>query len=257
MDFKIQKAFNSAYTASTGTFVNKKCPHGVYQGNECPFLNPDNPIACAEEYPYIECEYITTANSQNVDVYHSWGTVPSNGCFRMVVNDAANSIAPSYQYKFPTTGKQKVRFYFRKPLEVMSGPYWWYGCIITKIHLMDTVKTISGGQFLMYCRKLEEFVAPPRLTYINTEFFRECYALKKVVLGKYITSIGNTCFYNTYALSTLIIYAKEPPVVGANNTTHASDFTIYVPWQSVEKYKKATWWKNYNIKSIKELPEDV
>lgn len=105
--------------------------------------------------------------------------------------------------------------------------------------------------------RLEEFIAPPKLTYLKANFFVSCSSLKKVVLGKYITRIQNQVFYGTSALNTLIIYAKEPPVVESDNTSHASNFTIYVPWQSVEKYKKATWWKNYNIKSIKELPEDV
>ena len=258
MDFIIQKAFNSAYTASTGTFVNKKCPHGVYQGNECPFLNPDNPIACAEEYPYIECEYITTSDNQEIQIYHSYNTIVNNGCFRMVVNDAPTSVAPNFKYKFPVAGKQKVRFYFRNPLIKIPGTYWFYGKEhLTKIHLSDTINEISCTQFLMNCYGLEEFVAPPKLTYLKAEILRNCTALKKIVLGKYISRIQTDAFRETTSLSTLIIYAKNPPVVESNVSQHASDFTIYVPWQSVEKYKKATWWKNYNIKSIKELPEDA
>lgn len=258
MDFIIQKAFDSAYTASTGTFVNKKCPHGVYQGNECPFLNPDNPIACAEEYPYIDCEYITTSDNQNIALYHSWGSISKYGGFRMIINDAATSRALSYTYTFPTAGKQKVRIYFRNPLIEIPDVYWFYGCgYLTKIHLPDTVNEISCNEFLMRCNRLEEFVAPPKLTYIKAHLVNRCESLKKVVLGKFITRIQAGTFYDTTALSTLIIYAKEPPVVESDNTSHASDFTIYVPWQSVEKYKKATWWKNYSIKSIKELPEDI
>lgn len=81
--------------------------------------------------------------------------------------------------------------------------------------------------------------------------------LTKVILPDTITYIGWGAFSGCISLRTFIVLASTPPSLQSDtfNSTN-STFFIYVPDASVDAYKKATNWSQYQSR-IKPLSEYV
>ena len=73
-------------------------------------------------------------------------------------------------------------------------------------------------------------------------------------LANKVESIGAYAFYNCTSLTTMTVKATIPPTIQYSNTLPSNTVltTIYVPSTSVEAYKAANVWKDYNIQAISE-----
>ena len=94
----------------------------------------------------------------------------------------------------------------------------------------------------------------------NLGAFMDCKLLKKVVLPDTITAINEASFRGCSSLVTFICLATTPPTLNTSAFTStpisAKTGTIYVPDASVEAYKSASNWVNYESR-IKPLSEYV
>ena len=140
--------------------------------------------------------------------------------------------------------------------------------IVTEAVLPSTVKTINFYQFT----NLKKCIAPSvtsitfgkcssltsvgeigsgadvelgsSLTEIKSHAFYQCTSLTSVTLGN-ITSIGEEAFNGCSSLTSITIKAITPPSLSYGVFDYSNDCPIYVPAQSVDAYKAATYWKNY------------
>lgn len=94
---------------------------------------------------------------------------------------------------------------------------------------------------------------PTGVTTLMIESFNNCKYLQSIILPETITAINNFSFNDCTALRTITVHAIEPPYLGRNNY-NASVTDVYVPSDSVESYKAASYWKQYaNV--IKAIPQ--
>ena len=91
----------------------------------------------------------------------------------------------------------------------------------------------------------------------NAENLGDKSVLKEVILPDTIKTIGSYAFFNYKALETFICRATTPPTLAnAYAFTNSNNCPIYVPDASVDAYKAATNWSQYQDR-IKPLSEYV
>ena len=86
------------------------------------------------------------------------------------------------------------------------------------------------------------------LTDIETVGISGCTEMKSVVLPATLKTIGYDAFWYCQQLTTITINAVNPPAL-VNNPFRATRIEkIYVPKNSVEQYKRATFWSAFSDK---------
>lgn len=140
---------------------------------------------------------------------------------------------------------------------------------LQSVRLPESLVSLGTGCF-RECTKLSSIVIPDNVSSLrNNEIFYNCKKLKEVTLGSGLLLIRAwDVFYKCTLLETVIVRAIEPPVAyWYDSTSHPdyqkqnlfywvdkSKFKIYVPAESVEKYKSSSYWSSIpdNIYSISE-----
>ena len=94
---------------------------------------------------------------------------------------------------------------------------------------------------------LETFVVPEKVTTINSYAFQNCTGLKEFTFNAACTTLGSQMFEGAPMVK-MTSYAVNPPTA-SSSTFNAIPQTIpvYVPVESVDKYKSATGWKTFTI----------
>jgi len=123
---------------------------------------------------------------------------------------------------------------------------------LTSVTIPNSVTSIGGGAFAG-CTGLTSVTIPNSVTKIEIDAFRDCSVLTNVTIGNSITTIGTNAFFRCTGLTILTIEKATPPeIYGRILSGVAKNITIYVPAESVEKYKAADGWSKYadKIKAI-------
>ena len=128
------------------------------------------------------------------------------------------------------------------------------GCTSLKeVSLPESLTKIERNVFEV-CEKLESIVLPPHITDIPMGLFFSCTALKSVTIPAELNTIGYLAFTQCTSLTEITCLATTPPT--ANPTAFLALLTnqinLYVPDESVDLYKAAPVWKNFNVKGISE-----
>jgi hypothetical protein len=92
-----------------------------------------------------------------------------------------------------------------------------------------------------------EYTIPDNVTTIGKSAFENYNSLTSVTIPDSVTEIGEYAFINCSSLENVYCKATTPPslknpYVFSNN---ASGRKIYVPAESVEEYKSASYWNDY------------
>lgn len=98
------------------------------------------------------------------------------------------------------------------------------------------------------CENLNNIIIPDNVTLIEQEVFCDSYSLKDVTIGKSVQTIEHAVFAWNYILENVYCKPITPPSISAKQNFdyfNESLFTIYVPTQSVEAYKKHEDWSRY------------
>lgn len=101
---------------------------------------------------------------------------------------------------------------------------------------------------------LPNIVLPSSITQIANNTFYNCTSLNNLVIPSGVTSLGGNVFQNCSSLKSLTFESETPPTI--NNSTFngtPSDMIIYVPCDSVNTYKTATYWALYSSR-IQAIP---
>ena len=120
------------------------------------------------------------------------------------------------------------------------------GCSsLTGVTIPDSVTSIENSAFYG-CSSLTSVTIPDSVTTIGDEAFKDCRSLTSVTIPDSVTTIGGSAFYNCRSLTSVYCKAITPPAGGSYMFAfNASGRKIYVPMESVEAYKSASYWSSY------------
>lgn len=124
----------------------------------------------------------------------------------------------------------------------------FYGC--AKIKLFDMPKNLTyiGDMAFKDCSNLKQISFPEGLEYIGSWAFEGCYELQDgVSIPSSINYIGDHAITHT---DSIVIHATTPPEIV--EIPFNSMVRIYVPFNSVAKYKNHEQWGKYKIYYIGE-----
>ena len=127
--------------------------------------------------------------------------------------------------------------------ETNTTPSNW----ITSISLPKSVTTIGNYAFAQ-CYSLTEITIPDSVKTIGEYAFQSCDAATKVTIGSGIETIASGAFYNCYEIKEITCKSTTPPVVADRWVFYGTAISnVTVPAASVDAYKAADVWKNFNI----------
>lgn len=146
-------------------------------------------------------------------------------------------------------------------------------CGVTQYTIPESVTTIKDSAFSK-CTRLTNIIIPNSVTTIKDSAFNQCTNITSVTIGDSVTTIGYGAFYNCNKLTSITIpdsvtkignqafyfcsrlksvYCKAttPPSLGGSSVLQSwLNFNIFVPTESVDAYKSATYWSNYADKIV-------
>ena len=116
---------------------------------------------------------------------------------------------------------------------------------LTSITIPNSVSTIEARAFCC-CSYLTNITIPNSVTKIGSYAFLKCCSLISVTIGKSISLIYNAAFADCELLTSVYCQPTTPPA-GSKDMflNNAANRKIYVPYNSVEAYKSAEYWKEY------------
>ena len=132
------------------------------------------------------------------------------------------------------------------------GQYAFSNLNVTgNLTIPENVTNIGSSAF-DNCKYLVGNVTVPKgVTTIEQCVFRSCSGITGITLLGQVTHIRNSAFNGCSSLTDFVCYATTPP-----NATEYGVFdnmplkTVYVPAESVDLYKEATVWKDFEILPI-------
>ena len=124
------------------------------------------------------------------------------------------------------------------------GAFSWCESL-TSVTIPNSVTTIGGYAFDA-CTSLTSVTIPDSVTTIGYWAFLGCSSLTSVTIGASVTTIGKYTFYDCSSLTSVYCKAITPPAGDSYMFySNASGRKIYVPTESVEAYRSASYWRNY------------
>ena len=116
---------------------------------------------------------------------------------------------------------------------------------ITAVYLPEDIGYI--GDYVFAGTRISSIQMPKSLLNASTGLFENCVLLSDVELSENTRSIGAYAFAYCYNISKFVCHAVEPPLVDETsfNGVPRDNFTICVPAESVEKYKRADGWSEF------------
>ena len=105
------------------------------------------------------------------------------------------------------------------------------------------VKTISEMAFYK-CGRLRNITFGENVEVIGNGAFQQCISLESITLPASVKTIGGGAFLSTPNLASIYCKPVEPPMMSGNSFDYGCKF--YVPTESLDAYKEAQGWSNYN-----------
>ena len=121
-----------------------------------------------------------------------------------------------------------------------------YCTSLTSVTIGNGVTSIGSVAF-GDCTSLTSITIPDSVTSIGNAAFEDCSSLTSITIPDSVTEIGSYAFRSCTSLKKVYCKATTPPAGGEymfNN--NASGRRIYVPTESVDAYKAAWYWRDYD-----------
>ncbi len=131
------------------------------------------------------------------------------------------------------------------------GERAFYNCTgLTSITIPNSVTNIENHAFFK-CSGLASVTIGNSVTTIGDYAFTDCSSLTSVTIPNSVTSIGSDAFFGCRGLTSITCEAVNPPTLGSSVFYGVNkSIPLYVPAQSVNEYKAADQWKEFNIQAI-------
>ena len=114
---------------------------------------------------------------------------------------------------------------------------------LTEVVIPDGITSIEHTVFAS-CTGLTSVTIPNGVTSIGSQAFWNCSSLTSITMPSSVTSIGNLSFGDCTGLTSITIESTTPPELGGFEFEN-TNCPIYVPAESVDTYKAATYWDSY------------
>ena len=125
------------------------------------------------------------------------------------------------------------------------GDYAFDGCdSLANITIGNGVTSIGDWAF-GGCDSLASVTIPDRVTSIGDSAFTSCSRLASVTIGEGVTSIGGAAFVDCSRLASVYCKPTTPPTGSGSMFDYNARLKIYVPTESVNAYKRASYWSDY------------
>lgn len=131
----------------------------------------------------------------------------------------------------------------------------FYGCKnLTSITIPNSVTEIVYEAFYE-CSNLTSITIPDNLKYIQRQTFVRCTNLSTIIISSSVRGIDFSAFGGCTGITSITCYATTPPYLDwrapvFDASLNYAEIPLYVPAQSVEDYKAAEHWKDFNVKAI-------
>ena len=117
---------------------------------------------------------------------------------------------------------------------------------LTSVTLGNSVVRVDGFEG---CKSLRSIIIPNSVIEIGIGAFEGCSGLTSVTIGESVTTIGENAFKDCTGLVKIICKAKTPPTFSYGVEVQVFfDYykpTLYVPAESIDKYKNALFWGRF------------
>ena len=226
---------------------------GLYSISDYAFLNCtnlttvsiQNPIASIGNCAFENCRSLTGPLNIPNSVT-SIGDSAFSGCYGLTSLSIPNSVKSIGYSAF--SGCYGLTGSLTLPNSVTSigGMTFFYCYNLTSLTIPNSV-TYIGYEAFYYCYGLTgSLTLPNSVTFIGERAFCNCNGLTSLTIGDSVTSIGSYAFNSCSNLESVIMFSPSVPTLGSNafSGTNANYF-IYVPYASLNDYKTATNWSNY------------
>ena len=156
------------------------------------------------------------------------------------------------EYTFSTTGKHTVKLGLRDQTTIGGSQGYMSSCLtLTSVIIPPGVEHITTSMF-HGCYNLKDVVFPDGLKEVGQYSFYGCSGLTEVDLPDSVTLLNSSCFSNCTSLQSFTIHATTPPSLG-NGLGNTNNCTIYVPANSVSRYKSNRDWRDLSSR-IQAIP---
>ncbi len=141
------------------------------------------------------------------------------------------------------------------PSSVTSiGDYAFMFCqSLSSVTIPSSVDSIGHFAFSC-CTGLPSITIPDGVTFLGEDAFSWCTSLTSATIPSSVTTITSRAFEYCDSLTSLTVYNPVPVSINSNVFQHLdqSACTLYVPKGSVDAYKSADVWKEFNIVELAE-----
>ena len=159
-----------------------------------------------------------------------------------IIETATNTLISGYEYTIIPNSVTSI------------GNSAFSGCSsLTSIEIPNPVTSIGSNAFSSCTNLIVVFEENSQLTSIEFAAFSGCSNLTSIEIPNSVTYIGDYAFCECSSLRVIKCYADNVPEIECNQDfcmvfyECPSDMTIYVPINSVQEYKAADPWNDYNI----------
>ena len=118
---------------------------------------------------------------------------------------------------------------------------------LTSVTIGSNVAIINNYAFYG-CTGLENINIPGNVTTIGNGAFNNCNSLNSLYIPYNVSSIGNSTFNGCTNLRSITCDRLIPPAIGNAVFDNTNNCPIYVPCESIEDYKAAPNWSNYQTR---------
>ena len=182
------------------------------------------------------CKYNVTSTSDAIRLINNKDSVSYQ------IIDGVQQDTIQIYYTFDTLGEHIVKY---KLKGTIIGSDAFNGINkLTSVTIPDSVTIINANAFYN-CSILTSVTFPDSVTTIGNSAFAESKRLTNITIPNSVTTIGNSAFENCTSLTSVTVEATTPPTLGDNSFDNTNNCPIYVPSVSLNDYKEAPGWDNY------------
>ena len=129
------------------------------------------------------------------------------------------------------------------------GSYAFFECFGLTSLTIGCAVTIIGDYAFAACYNIDLLTIPNSVTSIGDQAFCFCNSLTSVIIGSEVVSIGNAAFADCWNFTSVIALNSVPISINYNVffRVDKANCTLIVPASSVDAYKAAAVWQDFNI----------